>query len=202
MSWTVKWSEVALSCLTLCKPVDCSLPGSSVHGILQARILEWVAISFSRGSSQPRDWTQVSCIVGRWFILWATREVLKWLGNYSIVQFSSVQLLSRVWLFVTPCTVAYQDPPSMGFSRQEYWSGLPKGMVKNSNNHFAEFRSNYFKKLSVALVDSKLKNFFLRLNFKWYVGTNFAYQIYYFSMRRKCLQVTIKITFFYTYNEC
>ena len=47
-------SEVALSCLTLCDPMDCSLPGSSVHGIFQARILEWVAISFSRGSSQPR----------------------------------------------------------------------------------------------------------------------------------------------------
>ena len=48
-------SEVAQSCPTLCDPVDCSLPGSSVHGILQARVLEWVAISFSRGSSQPTD---------------------------------------------------------------------------------------------------------------------------------------------------
>ena len=54
-------SEVAQSCLTLCDPVDCSLPSSSVHGILQARILEWVAISFSRGSSQPRDRTWISC---------------------------------------------------------------------------------------------------------------------------------------------
>ena len=59
-------------CPTLCNPVDCSPPGSSVHGILQARILEWVAISFSRGSSQPRDWIQVSCIAGRRFNLWAT----------------------------------------------------------------------------------------------------------------------------------
>ena len=50
-------SEVAQSCPTLCDPMDCSLPGSSVHGILQARILEWGAISFSRGSSQPRDRT-------------------------------------------------------------------------------------------------------------------------------------------------
>ena len=49
-------------CLILCDPMDCSLLGSSVHGISQARILEWVAIPFSRGSSQPRDWTQVSCI--------------------------------------------------------------------------------------------------------------------------------------------
>ena len=65
-------SEVAQSCPTLCDPVDCSPPGSSVHGILQARILEWVAISFSRGSSWPRDQTQVSRIAGRHFNLWAT----------------------------------------------------------------------------------------------------------------------------------
>ena len=62
-----KESEVAQSCPTLCDPVDCSPPGSSIHGILQARILDWVAISFSRGSSRPRDRTQVSCIAGRFF---------------------------------------------------------------------------------------------------------------------------------------
>ena len=66
---------VAQSCLTLCNPMECSLPGSSVHGILQARILEWVAIPFSRGSSQPREWTWVSCTTGRFFTVWATREV-------------------------------------------------------------------------------------------------------------------------------
>ena len=66
----------SLSCvLTLCDPMNCSLPGSSLHGIFQARILEWVAISFSRRSSRPRDWTQVSCIVSRCFTVWATREV-------------------------------------------------------------------------------------------------------------------------------
>ena len=67
-------SEVAQSCPTLCNPKDCSPPGSSVHGIFQARVLEWVAISFSRGSSQPRDWTRVSHTAGRCFIIWATRE--------------------------------------------------------------------------------------------------------------------------------
>ena len=56
-------------CLTLCDPMDCSPPGSSIHGIFQARILEWVAISFSRGSSQPRDRTQVLRIAGRRFNL-------------------------------------------------------------------------------------------------------------------------------------
>ena len=62
-------SEVSQSCPTLCNPMDCSLPGSLVHGILQARILKWVAISFSKGSSRPRDQTQVSCIVGRRFTI-------------------------------------------------------------------------------------------------------------------------------------
>ena len=58
-------SEVAQSCPTLCDPMDCSPPHFSVHGIFQARVLEWVAISFSRGSSRPRDQTQVSCIVSK-----------------------------------------------------------------------------------------------------------------------------------------
>ena len=58
---------VAQLCPTLCDPVDCSQTGSSVHGILKARILEWVEISFSRGSSQPKDQTHVSCIFRRFF---------------------------------------------------------------------------------------------------------------------------------------
>ena len=68
--------KVAQSCLTLCDPTD-----YSVHGILQARILEWVAFPFSRGSSQPRDGIQVSCIAGRFFISWATKEAWEyWSG--------------------------------------------------------------------------------------------------------------------------
>ena len=69
-------SEVAQSYPTLCNPMDCSLPRSSILGILQARVLEWVIISFSRGSSQRRDQTPVSRIVGRRFTIWATKEVL------------------------------------------------------------------------------------------------------------------------------
>ena len=70
-------SEVAQSCPTLCNLMGCSLPRSSVHGIFQAGVLEWVAISFSRGSSRPRTRTWVSLIVGRRFTVWATREVIK-----------------------------------------------------------------------------------------------------------------------------
>ena len=79
------------SCLTLCDPIDDSPPCSPVPGILQARTLEWVAISFSNA------W--------KWKV--------------------KVRSLSRVWLLAIPWTVAYQAPPSMGFSRQEYWSGVP-----------------------------------------------------------------------------
>ena len=79
------------SCLTLCDPIDTSLPGSPVPGILQATALEWVAISFSNA------W--------KWKV--------------------KVKLLSHVRPLATPWTAAYQAPPFMGFSRQEYWSGLP-----------------------------------------------------------------------------
>ena len=65
----LKVLKVTQSCPTLCDPMDCSLPGSSVHGILQARILEWVASPFSRRSLQPRDRTQFSCIAGRLFTI-------------------------------------------------------------------------------------------------------------------------------------
>ena len=75
--WPLKIYNVCVytqSCPTLCDPMDCSPPGSSVHGNLQARIVVWVAIPFSMGSSQPRDWTWVSCITGRFFAIWATSE--------------------------------------------------------------------------------------------------------------------------------
>ena len=65
---------VAQSCLTLYNPMDYSPPGSPVHDILQSRILEWVAIPFSRGSSRPRGQIWVSRIAGRFFTVWATRE--------------------------------------------------------------------------------------------------------------------------------
>ena len=84
-------AKLLQSCLTLCDPIDGSPPGSPIPGILQARTLEWVAISFSNA----RKWKV------------------------------KVKSLSRVLLFATPWTAVYQDPPSMGFSRQEYWSGTP-----------------------------------------------------------------------------
>ena len=73
-----EWGEwKSLSCVPLCDPMDCSLPGSPVHGILQARILEWVTYPFSSRSSWPRNQTRVSCIAGRFFTNWAIREHLR-----------------------------------------------------------------------------------------------------------------------------
>ena len=72
--WCTKKVKVAQPYPTLCDPMNCSSPGSSVHGTLQARILEWVAVPFSMASSQTRDQTQVSPIAGRFFTSWATRE--------------------------------------------------------------------------------------------------------------------------------
>ena len=83
LSWERK-SEVAQSCSTLCDPMDYSPPGSSIHGIFQARVLEQVAFPFSRGSSRPRDQTWVSCIAGRHFTIWATREALPYHIKYQI----------------------------------------------------------------------------------------------------------------------
>ena len=83
-------------CPTLCDRMDYSLPGSSAHGVLQARILEWVAIPFSRGSSRPRDQTRVSCITGRFFTFWATREAWKDL-DYSNGKTLKISQQPGVW---------------------------------------------------------------------------------------------------------
>ena len=77
--WTRKWSLSVVS--DSLWPMDCSLPGSSVRGIFQASILEWVTISSPRGSSWPRKWTWVSCIAGRFFTNWVTREATKENGS-------------------------------------------------------------------------------------------------------------------------
>ena len=76
--------------------MDCSLPGSSVHGIFQARVLEWGAISFSKGFSRPRDWTQVSHTAGRRFTLWATREAQE-KGKNPLLQLETLTPFDQTW---------------------------------------------------------------------------------------------------------
>ena len=109
---------VTQSCPTLCNLIDCSPPGSSVHEIFQARILEWVAISFSRVSSHLRDRTCVSCTAGRFFTYsWGKILHLLW-GKPGLIT-KSCPTLATSW------ATARWDPLCMGFSRQEYCSGLP-----------------------------------------------------------------------------
>ena len=103
---------VTESCPTLADPMDCRLPGSSVHGILQARILEWVAISFSH----VKCWWGIKLHSN---IYAETGLFYQWIFKWKKV------LITCVQLFATPWTVDCQAPLSMEFSKQEYWSGLP-----------------------------------------------------------------------------
>ena len=89
--WTVQFSSVAQSCPTLCDPMNCSLPSSSVHRISQARMQEWVAISYSRGSSRPRDPTHTSCIGRQVLYHWATWET--WFKKYSLSDLPEIFIL-------------------------------------------------------------------------------------------------------------
>ena len=110
------------SCQTLWDSMDCSLPGSSVHGLFQTRLLEWVAISFSRESSWPKVWAHVSgisCIVRRILYHWATWEALN--GDLG-----PAKLRSKMETYVKPVPIQIiLFILFIGFLRQEYWSGLP-----------------------------------------------------------------------------
>ena len=99
----------AQSCLTLCVSLDCSPPGCSVHGVFQARILDWVAISFSRGSNLHLLHWQV--------------DSLPWSHQGSSYKECMLSNFSRVQFFETPWTITHQAPLSVGFFRQKYWSG-------------------------------------------------------------------------------
>ena len=124
------------SCPTLCDPIDGSPPGSSVSGILQARTLEWVAISFSNAwkwkvkvkscpiLSYPMDCSLPGSSVHGIF----QARILEWVAIYFSNAWEwkvKVKSLSHAQLLATPWTAAYQASPSMGFSRHEYWSGMP-----------------------------------------------------------------------------
>ena len=98
-----KYKVKLFSCIWLCDPIDCSLPGSSIHGIFLARVLEWVAISFSREFSQPRDWTWVSHIAGRRFTVWATREAQTPSRNTPSIVISKTVLRACQFILSSSC---------------------------------------------------------------------------------------------------
>ena len=124
----------AQSCLPLWDPTNGSLPAFSVCKIFKTRILEWVAISYSRGSFLLRDRTHVSCVscIGKQILYHCTTwEVLSLLHECVCV----LSRCSHTWLFVTLWAIAHQAPLSKGFSKQEYWSGFscpPPGDLSGS----------------------------------------------------------------------
>ena len=125
--YTAAAAKSRQSCPTLRDPKDGSPPGSTVPGILQARTLEWVAISFSNA------W--------KWKV--------------------KVKLFSRVRLFATPWTAAHQAPPSMGFSRQEYWSGVPSP----SPSHVPGYLLHCSHQVSIWFIDITILFFTTQLGF-------------------------------------
>ena len=113
---------LSLSCLTLCDPMNCSPPCSSLYGIFQARILEQVAISYSRGPSYPG----IKPVSPRGLWHWQIDSLpLSHLGSLGIQSGMLLNHFSHVRLCATPWTIAHQAPLSMGFPSQAYWSGLP-----------------------------------------------------------------------------
>ena len=122
------------SCLTLCDPMECSLPDCSVHGILQARIPEWAAMHSFRGSSQPKDQTHISCrscTAGGFFTTEPPGKSKNTGVGCHFLLHCMLSRFSHVWLCVTRWTAAHQAPLFIGFSRQEYQSGLPFPSPKN-----------------------------------------------------------------------
>ena len=118
-------AKLLQSCQTLCDTIDGSPLGSSVPGILQARILEWFAISFSRGSSRPRNQTCASCVSCIASTFFTTGPLEKPYILLLLLLLLLLSCFSHVRLCATPQTAAHQASPSLGFSRQEHWSGLP-----------------------------------------------------------------------------
>ena len=112
-------AKLLQSCMTLWDLRNCNLPGSSVHGILQETILEWVAVSSSRGSSRPRDRTQVSCISGGFFTVWATGNLERTISTTvpsselkERMQVEERRGCSRVWPPSLACTSVTAGPES------------------------------------------------------------------------------------------
>ena len=145
-----KESEVAQLYPTLCNPMDCSLPGSSIHGIFQARVLKWIAISFSRRSSQPRDWTRVFHTVGRRFTVWATREVI-----YSETEQLTLSVFS---LLLVP-----GDGKRCWRVRIEGIRTWPESWVTFLLNHFFWLLHCIHRKSKVRILVEDVKYFLLRL---------------------------------------
>ena len=128
--------KVAQLCPTLCDPMNCNLPDSSVHGILQARILEWVAIPFSKGSFQPRGWTQVTRVESRFFTIWATGMPLKLPGRSPN---SNIWNFERIYMNPPPRPHVCLCPTVTGHSAGSQVSFC--GLLSLAMTHDASFKA-------------------------------------------------------------
>ena len=130
----------------LCDPMDCSPSGSSIHGILQAKTLMWVAIPFSRGSSQLRGWTQVSCIAGRFFTIWATRKGSVLISNAMVGENRHAGIKQDIpsW-FWTDSTVRRYT--SLSNSENVYWSKVKSLCLRKQSKSTSENRLKSLKSL-------------------------------------------------------
>ena len=136
---------VTQTCLTLYNPVDCNQLGSSFHGIFQARILEWVVIPFSTGSSRPRDQTQISCIAGGFLTIWAPREAL-----FCVCVFKSYSL---------QLTCAFIAPGTLSFLLRVIFSEMSHSLKQSTHSIiFAEKWTNleYFWSTTLNYIYEKL----------------------------------------------
>ena len=127
---------VTHSCPTLCDPMDCNPPGSSIQGILQARILEWVTISFSKGSSWPRDRTWVSLTAGRFFTVWATRRAREWKKIFANHIWDK-GLISKI----------YKEPIQLNSKK------IPNNLIKT----WAEEWTDIFPKTDIQMINKYTK---------------------------------------------
>ena len=138
--WNKPLQQVTQSCPTLCNPMGCSPPGSPVHGILQAWILEWVAIPFSKSSSQPKDWTQDSCIAGGFLTAWTTREAPPTPRHYPL----QVKVLLALVLNATTTLHSSGSPPGSRDPRNSgFFSAGRWGRIHSPPKLAAEIRSTW-----------------------------------------------------------
>ena len=202
---------VTQSCGTLCDPMDSSPPGSSVHGILQGRILEWVAIPFSRGSSQPKDRMRVSCTAGRFFTIGAMREVLGQIktGNSRLIPF--------IYLFIHLCiyhlSLSYLSTYYLYFHLFWYLSVIDLSYLSSL---FVSVISSYYLYIHLfcylpftyhiylssifVSISSIISTYYLSIHLLSFCFPLFIYHIYYQSIflsahhLSTCMSLTVKCT--------
>ena len=166
--------------------MDCSPPGPSVHGIFQARVVEWVAISFSRVSSQPRGQTRVSCIASRRFTVWATRDVSCSEMYYCTLKSNVVKVIIKFWSWIIGLCkfdIESNSEFSLFYRHGKFlnrFCGLQKAEINLDEYYFPQIRTLIVKILCIRILQWTLKYFCLFMNFIYFIKirvTNLSFLI-------------------------